>query len=76
MEGYLGMHLAYFDETGIERYSSVVMFGALIVSTGTFGAASVMHHNAVRQVLPASDLDDFHDFHASALYRQGFFRGD
>ena len=76
MEGYLGMHLAYFDETGIDGYSSVVMFGALIVPTGTFGAASVMHHNAVRQVLPASDLDDFQEFHASALYLgKDFFEG-
>ena len=62
------MHLAYFDETGIDGYSSVVMFGALIVPTGTFGAASVMHHNAIRQILPTGNLDDFQEFHASALY--------
>jgi hypothetical protein len=62
------MHLAYFDETGIDGYSSVVMVGALIVPTGTFGAASVMHHNAIRQILPTGNLDDFQEFHASALY--------
>ena len=62
------MHLAYFDETVIDGYSSVVMFGALIVPTGTFGAASVMHHNAIRQILPTGDLDDFQEFHATALY--------
>ena len=62
------MHLAYFDETGIDGHSSVAMFGALIVPTGTFGVASVMHHNAIRQILPMGDLDVFKEFHASALY--------
>ena len=62
------MHLAYFDETGTDGHSSVAMFGALIVPTGTFGAASVMHHNAIRQILPTGDLDGFQEFHASALY--------
>ena len=68
------MHLAYFDETGIDGYSSVVMFGALIIPTGTFGAASVMHHNAIRQILPTGNLDDFQEFHASvAVSRQETF---
>jgi hypothetical protein len=62
------MHLAYFDETGTDGHSSVAMFGALIVPTGTFGAASVMHHNTIRQILPADNLDVFQEFHASALY--------
>lgn len=68
VEGSSSMHIAYFDETGIDGYSSVVMFGALIVPTGSFGVASVMHHNAVRQILPTGGLDDFQEFHASALY--------
>jgi hypothetical protein len=62
------MHVAYFDETGIDGHSPVAMFGALIVPTGSFGTASVMHHNAIRQILPMGALDDFQEFHASALY--------
>ena len=56
------MHLVYFDETGTDGHSSVAMFGALVVPTGTFGAASVMHHNAIRQILPADNLDVFRNF--------------
>jgi hypothetical protein len=63
------MHLAYFDETGIDGYSPVAMFGALIIPAGTFGPGSVMHYNAIRQIFPKGELDYFREFHASALYR-------
>jgi hypothetical protein len=70
------MHLAYFDETGTDGHSPVAMFGALILPAGSFGPASVMHHNAIRQILPTGEQDTFREFHASALYLgKGAFAG-
>ncbi len=62
------MHLAYFDETGTDGHSSVVMFGALIVPSGKFGGLSGLHETAISQIIPEDKVDDFAEFHASALY--------
>ena len=62
------MHLAYFDETGTDGHSSIVMFGALIVPSGKFGYLSSIYEVAIQQIIPAEKIDQFKEFHASALY--------
>jgi hypothetical protein len=70
------VHLSYFDETGTDGHSSVVMFGAVVVPAGKFGYLSAMHETAVQQILPVEKIDEFKEFHASELYRgSGIFEG-
>jgi len=62
------VHLAYIDESGTDGHSPIVMCGALIVPTGTFGRLEIMHSNAIGQILPNDRFDEFTEFHASELY--------
>jgi hypothetical protein len=70
------VHLAYFDETGTDGFSPIVMFGALVVPTGKFGVLSSLHDVAIRQILPSDKIDEFGEFHAGDLYKgHGIFAG-
>jgi hypothetical protein len=62
------VHLAYFDETGTDGRSPIVMFGALIVPSGKFGYLSSIYEVAIQQIVPTDKIDHFKEFHASALY--------
>lgn len=62
------MHLAYFDETGTDGHSPIVMFGALVVPVGKFGHLSALHDTAIQQILPIEKIDEFKEFHAGDLY--------
>jgi len=63
------VHLAYLDEAGTDGRCPYVMFGAVIISPGTFGWMERFHGIAVEQLFESEEIDqNFHEFHASQLY--------
>jgi hypothetical protein len=71
------VHLAYLDETGTDGHSPIVMFGAVVITPGTFGWVERLHSVAIEQVFPVDEIEDkFQEFHASELYLgTGAFEG-
>jgi hypothetical protein len=71
------VHLAYLDEAGTDGHSPYVMFGAVIISPGTFGWMERFHSIAIEQLFETEEIDQkFHEFHASQLYLgEGPFEG-
>ena len=71
------VHLAYLDETGTDGHSPIVMFGAVVVTPGTFGWVERLHSIAIEQIFSPDEIEEkFHEFHASELYRgEGAFAG-
>jgi hypothetical protein len=70
------VHLAYLDESGTDGHCPFVIFGALIIPTGSFSPVEILHTTAIQQILPLDKIDDFKEFHACELYRgTGPFEG-
>jgi hypothetical protein len=71
------VHLAYLDDAGTDKRSSIVMFGAVIVFPDSFGYVEHLHNIAVEQILPADQVDEkFQEFHATELFHgEGPFEG-
>ena len=65
----LFVHLVYLDEAGVDGRSAFRTFGALIIPTGKFGRASMLHETAVQQIIPAESKEQFKEFHGCDLYK-------
>jgi hypothetical protein len=71
------VYLAYLDDAGSHKQSSIAMFGAVIVSPDSFGDLEGLHNAAIQQIIAVDEIEDkFHEFHASELYcGEGAFEG-
>ena len=63
------MHLAYLDDAGTHKQSSIAMFGAVIVFPDSFGTRESLHNAAIQQIIAVDQIEEkFQEFHASELF--------
>jgi hypothetical protein len=64
------VYLAYLDDAGNEKpASSVMMYGAVIISPNVWGGVENLHSTAISDMIPIEEIDDrFQEFHATELF--------
>lgn len=71
------MYLTYLDDSGVRQKDIVwQLLSAVIIDDRIFRDIEVLMGVCVEDLIPADRLEDFHEFHASELYRgSGIFDG-